>query len=1185
MRKFLFLTVCAFFSVSKLFAITVGEVEFSPTHIWTGNAGTTDFHTQGNWCDIDGQSVSSAPDSSAIVYIPSPETGTRSIDVTKEFSIHSLYVGSGTTAGKVMMVFKHCKNNNVSKDVHLFDGATLTAADTPNGIKTFANEVNSYKVNIVAGGNITIDAQASVDVTGKGFLTQCPSGSAGSNRNGGPGSFAGVSLAVRNGEVEGGKNVYGSVYFPTNLGAATAFNLGGGATYIHADGNFKLNGSVFADAKKGGYGDEMQGSGGSVLIECATLSGSGTISASTISSLNHAAGGGRIAVHQSVATDMAGFEGLIKAYSVKSGKMYAGAGTIYLRFAGQELGDGELIIDNDSVACNTLQVTELAENDVEFGKVTVKRGGRLHLRAGQTLRVRRGIDTTGGSIYCEANSVVDCSYPNEILFSGKSKFANFICTNDLAELRFASGAENSFGSIEDGFLKITGSEQRKIRLVSYPDEEQWYMNLAINTKVDISHVAISGCDASGGASGTITAILSEDLGGNVGWVFSLPILPGDPIIWTGAEDSSWMNDGNWNDKYSKNRIPVSTDMVQIPAGCANYPEIPANAFLELASISIDGSITVGDAAKVIVAGDIVSTGHIALGDKTVLECEGDISMMPGSSFTGDASQVKVVGTGNQTVNLAAQSYNKVTISKSAGTVAMPESFSCKFFDIRATGDVSVSFSGSKTYCADVFLVSGYVNGNAALSLGPVSQGDKWKFIVKEKGLVTSTIVSSCDSSGGVAVVADNRSTIDGCVNWVSLDRVHIWNGPSAGGSVATAGNWLPADGLISGSRAIVVADGAMSLTSTSSLTLESLDIYPCGNSVGFDSSATLHLNSDFEARSKVSMTLSKPVTVGGDVIFRTGSSLTHKIHGTNDRSKLYAVDISSEGDVTIEAGVSVNVVGKGFAKQKGPGYGGGNAGPIPPHGGRYRGFGTDKNCYGSILAPVTLGSGGYSGPGGGAVKIAAQGIITLESDIKADSPSYNYANSAGSVYLKCAKLKGSGSVSATAGDYTSIYGGCGGRVAVVQTEETDFSAWTGTAKARGSYYSNYSSQKLGGSGTVYLKSAGSPGKVIVENWKYFSPAETQIPISDDGNAATAYKDVDFVIPSNMTISLLGDVTIHDLDLQSSTSKLRLNGHTLMIVSGTHRNGRRWGDTYANLVTEDGGEIVWLYRPGLKITVR
>lgn len=205
MRKFLFLTVCAFFSASKLFAITVGEVEFSPTHIWTGNAGTTDFHTQGNWCDIDGQSVSSAPDSSAIVYIPSPETGTRSITVAKEFSIHSLYVGSGTTAGKVMMVFKHCKNNNVSKDVHLFDGATLTAADTPSGIKTFANEVNSYKVNIVAGGNITIDAEASVDVTGKGFFTQCPSGSAGSNRNGGPGSFAGVSLAVRNGEVEGGK--------------------------------------------------------------------------------------------------------------------------------------------------------------------------------------------------------------------------------------------------------------------------------------------------------------------------------------------------------------------------------------------------------------------------------------------------------------------------------------------------------------------------------------------------------------------------------------------------------------------------------------------------------------------------------------------------------------------------------------------------------------------------------------------------------------------------------------------------------------------------------------------------------------------------------------------------------------------------------------------------------------------
>jgi hypothetical protein len=1109
--------------------------------------------------------------------------------VTKEFSIHSLYVGSGSEAeGKVTMVFKHCKNNNIAKDVYLFAGATLTTADTPSGITTFAKEVNSYKVNIVAGGNITIDARAAIDVAGKGFYKQYPSGSAGSNRGGGPGAHAGVSLAVRNGEFAGGKNVYGSVYFPTNLGAATAFNSsGGGATYIHADGNLVLNGSILADAKNvGSYNSEMQGSGGSILIECATLSGVGTISASTNEASRHTAGGGRIAVHQSEATDIDAFEGLIKAYAVQAGKMYAGAGTIYLRFAGQELGDGELIIDNNSVTCNSLQVTELSETDVEFGKVTVKRGGRLHLRDGQTLRVKRGVDTTGGSIYCEQDSVVDCSYPNEILFSGKSQFSNFICTNDLAVLRFASGAENSFGIVENGFLKIAGSEQRKIRLAPYPDEEQWYMNLALNTEIDISYVAISGCDASVGATKSVTAILSEDLGGNVAWAFSMPILPGDPITWTGAEDSSWMNDANWKDKYSQNRVPVSTDAVQIPAGCVNYPKIPAKALIELGSVLVDGSITVGDSATVIVAQDVVSTGHIALGDKTILECQGDILMSQDSSFSGDASQVKVVGTENQTVNFAAQSYYKVTISKSAGTVSMPESFSCKFFDIRATGDVSVSFSGSKTYCADVFVASGYVDDKAVLSLGPALQGDKWKFIVKEKGLVTSTIVSSCDSSGGVAVIADNRSTFDGCVNWVSSDRVHIWNGPSAGGSVATAANWLPADGQISGSRAIVIADGAMSLTSTSSLTLESLDIYPCGNSVGFDSSATLYINSDFEARSKVSMTLSKPVTVDGDVIFRTGSSLTHQGHETADGStKKYAVDISSEGDVIIETGVSVNVVDKGFAKTKGPGYVSGNNGPLPTHGGRYRGFGTDKDCYGSILAPVTLGTGGYSGPGGGAVKITAQGTITIESDIKADSGAYKHANSAGSVYLKCAKLKGSGSISATAGDYSSVYGGCGGRVAVVQTQATDFSAWSGTAKARGSYYSNYSSQKLGGSGTVYLKSAGSPGQVIVENWRYFENAETQIPMSSDGDAATAYKDVDFVIPSNMTISLIGDVTVHDLDLQSSTSKLRLNGYTLTIMSGIHRNGRKWGDTYANLVTEDGGKIVWHYKPGLKIIVR
>ncbi len=350
------------------------------------------------------------------------------------------------------------------------------------------------------------------------------------------------------------------------------------------------------------------------------------------------------------------------------------------------------------------------------------------------------------------------------------------------------------------------------------------------------------------------------------------------------------------------------------------------------------------------------------------------------------------------------------------------------------------------------------------------------------------------------------------------------------------------------------------------------------------------MSEGLEARTNVAMSLSKPVTAGGDVVFRRGSSLTHAAHASGDASQQkYAVNITSGGNVTIEPQVSVSVVGKGFAKQKGPGYRSSGAnGPCVAHGGRRLGWKSgysSADCYGSILAPVTVGSGGYGQPGGGAVKIAAAGRISLESSINACGTSSQYAPSAGSVFLSCSRLEGTGSLYAYAADYNSSHAGAGGRIAVVQTTATDFSAWSGVADAHGAYSSDLSRwNKIGGAGTVYLKCAGSNGQVIVKNRVFLSEQETQIPMADDGNAATAYANVDFLVPSNMTISLLGDTTIHDLDLKATTSRLKLNGYTLTIKSGRHRDGKRWGAPYSSLVTEGGGTVVWIGKPGFLISV-
>ena len=119
---------------------------------------------------------------------------------------------------------------------------------------------------------------------------------------------------------------------------------------------------------------------------------------------------------------------------------------------------------------------------------------------------------------------------------------------------------------------------------------------------------------------------------------------------------------------------------------------------------------------------------------------------------------------------------------------------------------------------------------------------------------------------------------------------------------------------------------------------------------------------------------------------------------------------------------------------------------------------------------------------------------------------------------------------------------------------------------------------------MYLKSAGS-GAVIFEDRRFVANAEAQVPMADDGDASTVYSDLDFIVPSNMTISLRADITVRDLDLQSTTSRIKLNGHTMTVKSGTHRDGRRWGAAYSSLVTEGGGSIVWTGKPGFSISLR
>ncbi len=147
------------------------------------------------------------------------------------------------------------------------------------------------------------------------------------------------------------------------------------------------------------------------------------------------------------------------------------------------------------------------------------------------------------------------------------------------------------------------------------------------------------------------------------------------------------------------------------------------------------------------------------------------------------------------------------------------------------------------------------------------------------------------------------------------------------------------------------------------------------------------------------------------------------------------------GNLTVEAGSSINANGQGYIVGVGPGKG-----TYEVVGGSYGGRGGADDqlsipgpTYGNFLIPTDLGSGGtqvysYGGSGGGAIQINVTGTLDVRGTISANGNNAdNGAGSGGSVYITTNSLNGTGSITANGGnsnDYVKSGPGGGGRVAV-----------------------------------------------------------------------------------------------------------------------------------------------------------
>ena len=183
-------------------------------------------------------------------------------------------------------------------------------------------------------------------------------------------------------------------------------------------------------------------------------------------------------------------------------KTRSGNGTIYLENASDAPGRGELIVDARDMslasACVCSLDSAVPDRSQPFGKVTVKRNGRLQIPAGCTLKVVNGIDTTGGYISTATTGGAIEFMPGEggtCDVAGTLRAYSFFCTNSPnATLRFAGGAVlTNYNNGASAFQ----SEAGRLSMLPATAEAKWNFDIGSGVSMEASRLAVSNCTARG----------------------------------------------------------------------------------------------------------------------------------------------------------------------------------------------------------------------------------------------------------------------------------------------------------------------------------------------------------------------------------------------------------------------------------------------------------------------------------------------------------------------------------------------------------------------------------------------------------------------------------------------------------------------------------------------------------------
>ncbi len=787
-----------------------------------------------------------------------------------------------------------------------------------NGMWTHTGNSNSEvnRLRVTIGGNLFLGPAGRIDVAKKGYAAQygpgCPpSGTGGSASHGGLGtvdSTAGSRPGV----------CYGSVVAPSRLGSGSFNNAayaGAGAIWLDVTGQAQVDGTLYAtSATESGA---RPGAGGSIYLVAGALWGGGSIQANGGGGYN-GGGGGRIALAVTNAgEDFSLFTGQITAYTEAATTGRGGAGTIYLRKAGQGLHEGTLIVDNAGQAG---KATEISSNVTEaaVGTVILRNRGNLVLQTNQTLTVGGSWSNAATFTALTGSEVVFAGAAGSTaVVYGSSTFVGLICTNGGGQtLLFQAGQTNTLAAL--GRLRLKGNETAtNLALRSTADGVPWRFNVAGSTDQAVSFVDVKDSDALTGGGAEVSAINSLDHGGNSNWVF-LTVGGCETNVWTGAGNTVWSQKGNW----SLDRVPTETDFIRIPSAMPRYPALDDNRSVSGMEIQSGASLDLAG-FNLQVTGDATVAGALRASGTETITFQEDVDFT-GGSFRERQSAVVLAGSGAQNVDLANLSFCWLDVLTSAGAVTFTDGFTARRLRCEAAdGTRSLTFqAGAAFILRDLVLLGSVATTN--ITLLSSSTGNPWHLAVSGYRSVRGVDVRDSDANGGLPITASSCKNSGNNDNWIFGAVSKEWT-PTSGNDFHTSANWTP-EGVPNESTRIRIQTGP-SMTMTGAVTI--LDLVVGGGAgvvTGMINGSLTVLESAVVLSNGV-LEWNKPGMVGEDWVVAEGGLLTHAVNISTEANK---IDLTIGGHAWVDRNGLVDVVGKGYSSGNGPGiyfggYGGGSA--------------------------------------------------------------------------------------------------------------------------------------------------------------------------------------------------------------------------------------------------------------------